>query len=100
MLRILSQQLSRIVMEIVLEVPEKDVARVLELVRGIKRVKIKSPKPVPTAAGQQLLAELAEAVEEVKRYQRGEIELQSWDDFYAELQAEEAPVKEPDNSLS
>ena len=76
-------------MEIVLEVPDKDVARVLELVKGIKRVKIKSPRPATTPANQQFLAELSQAIEEVKRYERGEIELQSWDDLYAELKAEE-----------
>ncbi|WP_460583464.1 hypothetical protein [Hymenobacter arcticus] len=79
-------------MEIVLEVPDKDVARVLELVKGIKRVKIKSPKPAPTVAGQQFLAELAGAIEEVNRHQRGEIELQSWDELYAELQTEQYPA--------
>ena len=77
-------------MEIVLEVPDKDVARVLELVKGIKRVKVKSPKPELTAANKQFLAELAEAVEEVKRYERGETDLQSWDELYAELRADEA----------
>jgi hypothetical protein len=76
-------------MEIVLEVPDKDVARVLELVKGIKRVKIKSPKTVPNAAKKELLAGLAEAVEDVKRHLRGEFELQSWDDLYAEMKAEE-----------
>ncbi len=59
-------------MEIVLEVPDKDVARVLELVKGIKRVKIKSPKPVRTATNQQFLAELAGAVHDVNRHLRGE----------------------------
>lgn len=83
-------------MEIVLEVPDKDVARVLELVKGIKRVKIKSPRPALTPANEQFLAGLAEAVEDVKHYQRGEIELQSWDDLYAELKAEEvAEATEP-----
>jgi hypothetical protein len=77
-------------MEIVLEVPEKDVARVLELVKGIKRVKIKSPKPALTAAKQQFLAELTGAVEDVNRHLRGELELQSWDDFCAELKADAA----------
>lgn len=76
-------------MEIVLEVPDKDVARVLELVKGIKRVKIKSPKPVRTATNQQFLAELAGAVHDVNRHLRGEIELKSWDELYAELQAQE-----------
>ncbi len=79
-------------MEIILEVPEKDVARVLELVKGIKRVKIKSPRPALTPANEQFLAELAEAVEDVRRHQRGEIELQSWDELYAELKAEEAAL--------
>lgn len=77
-------------MEIVLEVPDKDVARVLELVKGIKRVKIKSPKPALTPANEEFLAGLAEAVEDVNRHLRGELELQSWDALYAELKAEEA----------
>lgn len=81
-------------MEIVLEVPDKDVARVLELVKGIKRVKIKSPKPARTAANKEFLAGLGEAVEDVKRHLRGELELQSWDDLYAEMKAEEASATE------
>ena len=75
-------------MEIVLEVPDKDAARVLELIKGIKRVKVKSPgKPTkrPAAA---LLNELKQSLEDVKRHQRGEIELQSWDELYEELKAE------------
>ena len=76
-------------MEIVLEVPDKDAARVLELVRGIKRVKIKSPAKPTKRSATEFLAGLKEAVEDVKRHQRGEIQLQSWDELYAELTAEE-----------
>lgn len=77
-------------MEIVLEVPDKDVARVLELVKGIKRVKIKSPKPAHTAANKQFLAELAEAVEEVNKITRGEVPMptQSLATLLDELEAE------------
>lgn len=77
-------------MEIVLEVPEKDVARVLELVKGIKRVKIKSPKPAPSPASQQLLAELAEAVAEVKKITRGDAPMptQTLGNLLDELEAE------------
>jgi len=87
-------------MEIVLEVPDKDVARVLELVKGIKRVKIKSPKPAKNAAKEEVLAGLAEAVEDVKRHLRGEAELQSWDDLYAELKAEDTSAVGIDASSS
>ncbi len=77
-------------MEIVLEVPDKDAARVLDLLKGIKHVKVKSPKKPVKRPAAELLEDLKQALEDVKRYQRGEIELQSWDDLYAELQAEEA----------
>ena len=82
-------------MEIVLEVPDKDAARVLELVRGIKRVKIKSPQPVLTPANQQFLGELAESVEEVKKVVRGEVPMptQSLTDLLDELEAEAASDK-------
>ena len=80
-------------MEIVLEVPDKDAARVLELVRGIKRVKIKSPAKPTKRSANEFLADLKEALEDVKRHQRGEIQLKSWDEFYAELLAEEAAEK-------
>ena len=83
-------------MEIVLEVPDKDVARVLELVKGIKRVKIKSPKPARTAANQQFLADLAESVESVNKIIRGEAPMpaqdlaEMLDELEAEILAEEA----------
>ena len=77
-------------MEIVLEVPEKDVARVLELVKGIKRVKIKSPKPASMAAKTKLLAGLAEAVQEVNKITRGETKGRPWKELYDEVKAEEA----------
>ncbi|AMR25658.1 hypothetical protein A0257_00185 [Hymenobacter psoromatis] len=77
-------------MEIVLEVPDKDVARVLELVKGIKRVKVKSPKPSRPAANEQLLAELAESVGWVNKITRGEapIPTQDLDGMLDELKAE------------
>lgn len=77
-------------MEIVLEVPEKDVARVLDLVKGIKRVKIKSPKSAATAAKEQLLAELAEAVTEVNKITGGQVPMptQTLTDLLDELEAE------------
>lgn len=75
-------------MEIILEVPDKDAARVLELLKGIKRVKVKSPKPTSDKDNTAFLAGLAEAVVDVKRHERGEIELQSWNELYAELTAE------------
>ena len=59
-------------MEIVLEVPDEDVARVLELVRGIKRVKVKSPKKAPSAADLHLMQSLREAGHELARIKRGE----------------------------
>ena len=76
-------------MEIVLEVPDKDVARVLELVRGIKRVKVKSPRKAPKRSASEFLAGLKEAIEDVKRHQRGEIQLQSLAEVLAEMDAEE-----------
>ena len=81
-------------MEIVLEVPDKDVARVLELVKGIKRVKIKSPKPARTAANEEFLTGLAEAVQQVNKITRGEAKGKSWQDFYEEVKAEEAAENE------
>ena len=60
-------------MEIVLEVPEKDVARVLELVRGIKRVKVKSPRRLPERNASDLTADLREAGQELARIQSGEV---------------------------
>ena len=45
-------------MEIVLEVPDKDAARVLELLKGIKRVKVKSPKTTPKRSAAEFLEEL------------------------------------------
>ena len=77
-----------------LEVPDKDVARVLELVKRIKRVKMKSPKPAHTADNKEFLVGLGEAVEDVICHLRGELELQSWDDLYAEMKAEEASATE------
>ncbi|MBT2557493.1 hypothetical protein J7E24_06830 [Hymenobacter sp. ISL-91] len=77
-------------MEIVLEVPDKDVARVLELVRGIKRVKVKSPSKAPTAADLRLMESLREAGQELARIKRGEeVVSQSWEELYAELKAEQ-----------
>ncbi|OWP63327.1 hypothetical protein CDA63_09905 [Hymenobacter amundsenii] len=76
-------------MEIVLEVPDKDVARVLELVRGIKRVKVKSPSKAPTAADLRLIESLREAGQELARIKRGEEVGQSWEELYAELKAEQ-----------
>lgn len=58
-------------MEIVLEVPDKDAARVLELVRGIKRVKIKSPR-LPAVPNEELVAELREAGQQLARIRQGE----------------------------
>jgi len=54
-------------MEIVLEVPDKDAARVLELIKGIKHVKVKSPKPAAAAppADSLLAQELREAGQEI-----------------------------------
>ena len=77
-------------MEIVLEVPDKDVARVLELVKGIKRVKIKSPKPARTSARTRFLTELAQAVEEVNKITRGEAVGRPWQEVFEELRAEAA----------
>ena len=82
-------------MKIVLEVPEKDVARVLELVKGIKRVKIKSPKLAPTPADEQFLAGLAEAVEEVNKITRGEAKGRPWKEVYEELKTEETAAAAP-----
>ena len=77
-------------MEIVLEVPDKDAARVLALIKGIKRVKIKSPAS-PRAAGKaRVLAELAEAFREVKKIERGEAPMptRTLEDLLDELDAE------------
>lgn len=81
-------------MEIILEVPDKDVARVLELVKGIKRVKIKSPKPTSSAANKQFLSELSEAVEQVNKITRGEAKGRPWKELYQEAKAEEAAEAE------
>ena len=61
-------------MEIVLEVPDKDAARVLELIKGIKHVKVKSPKPAAAAppADSLLAQELREAGQELARIRSGE----------------------------
>lgn len=59
-------------MEIVLEVPDKDVARVLELVRGIKQVKVLSPKKAPATATADLATDLREAGQELARLRKGE----------------------------
>lgn len=61
-------------MEIVLEVPDKDAARVLELIKGIKRVKVKSPKAayLEAATDAQLAQDLREAGQELARLKRGE----------------------------
>ena len=61
-------------MEIVLEVPDKDAARVLELIKGIKRVKVKSPtKPyVNIVADSPLEQDLREAGQELARLKQGE----------------------------
>lgn len=77
-------------MEIVLEVPDKDAARVLDLLKGIKHVKVKSPKKPAKRPAAELLEDLKQALEDVKRHQRGEIQLQSWDELYAELKADAA----------
>ncbi|MDO7875739.1 hypothetical protein Q5H93_13430 [Hymenobacter sp. ASUV-10] len=55
-------------MEIVLEVPDKDAARVLELIKGIKRVKVKSAQPQDSL----LMQELREAGEDLRRLKKGE----------------------------
>ena len=77
-------------MEIALEVPDKDAARVLELIKGIKRVKVKSPKKAPTAAELEFIADLREAGRELARIKNGENVGRSWDELYAELKAEQA----------
>ena len=60
-------------MEIVLEVPDKDAARVLELLKGIKRVKVKSPKAASlNTAGSPLVQDLREAGQELVRLKQGE----------------------------
>lgn len=62
-------------MEIVLEVLEvldKDAARVLELIRGIKRVKVKSPKKALTAAELAFMEDLREAGRDLARIKNGE----------------------------
>lgn len=77
-------------MEITLEVPDKHTARVLELLKGIKRVKVKSIAATPlTPAKMEFLAGLKESIEDVKRHQRGEIELPGWNQLHAELNTEE-----------
>ena len=61
-------------MEIVLEVPDQDAARVLELIRGIKRVKVKSPQKTDakTATDSQLKQDLQEAGRVLARIKNGE----------------------------
>jgi hypothetical protein len=59
-------------MEIVLEVPDKDAARVLELIRGIKRVKVKSPSKPLTNNNLEFIEDLKEASRELACAQRGE----------------------------
>ncbi|WP_046243404.1 hypothetical protein [Hymenobacter terrenus] len=61
-------------MEIVLEVPDEDAARVLELIKGIKRVKVKSPKKaVPQLdINTQLAQDLREAGRVLVRIKDGE----------------------------
>ncbi|MFD2784098.1 hypothetical protein [Hymenobacter rubripertinctus] len=76
-------------MEIVLEVPDKDVARVLELVRGIKRVKVKSPSKTPTAADLRLMESLREAGRELARIKRGEKVGRPADELLKELLADQ-----------
>lgn len=86
-------------MQIILEVPDKHAAHTLELLKGIKRVRVKSIAPTPlTPADIDFLAGLKQSLEDMKRHQRGEIELQSWDELYAELQAEEA-TEPPDSEM-
>ena len=75
-------------MEIVLEVPDKDAARVLELIKGIKRVKVKSPtKPyVNTVADSPLGQDLREAGQELARLKQGEQVSRSARELLAELE--------------
>ena len=56
------------------EVPDKDAARVQELIKGIERMKVKSPKAVSVAADtDSLLAQdLREAGQELASIKRGE----------------------------
>ncbi len=76
-----------------LEVPDQDAARVLELIRGIKRVKVKSPKKVPTAAELEFMEDLREAGRDLARIRNGEEVGRSWDELYTELKAEQAAEK-------
>ena len=57
-----------------LEVPDKDAARVLEFIRGIKRVKGKLPQKasLEVAADSPLVQDLREAGQELARLNRGE----------------------------
>lgn len=88
-------------MEIVLEVPDKDAARVLELIRGIKKVRVKSIAATPlTPANIDFLADLKQSIEDVKRYQRGEIELPTLAATLAELDAEEQVERETKEAAS
>ena len=77
-------------MEIVLEVPDKDAARVLELIKGIKRVKVKSPKKVAleTPADSVLVQELREAAQELSRIKSGEPVSRPARELLAELKHE------------
>jgi hypothetical protein len=84
----------------VLEVPDKDAARVLELIRGIKKVRVVAVQAAPlTPTAINFLSGLQEAVEDVKRHRRGEIELQSWESLYAELEAEEVADELPSKAV-
>lgn len=82
-------------MQIILEVPDKHAARTLELLKGIKRVQVKSIAPTPlTPANLDFLAGLKQSIEDVKRHQRGEIELPTLAETLAEMDAEEQAEKE------
>lgn len=75
-------------MEIVLEVPDKDAARVLELIKGIKHVKVKSPKKTLDATSEELVKDLKEAGQALTRAKRGEAVGRPARELLAELKPE------------
>lgn len=75
-------------MTLTLEVEDSKLESFMEVLKKMDYVKVK--KKAKKSEKERIISSLKQAVEEVKMHQRGEIELQSWDDFMIELKNEGA----------
>lgn len=72
--------------QVTLQIPDNQYGFFMELVKKLKFVKVEEPKQKElTATQKEFVSDLKEALNEVERHERGEIELQNARDFLNEL---------------